>query len=298
MKFRQLCEEYHIDTAPPGHKHAREGWVNVPCPFCTGNPGYHLGYEETKDRFRCWRCGFKKHMDVVMRLTGVGSQEARLLLRRFKGRPRPRVQSAREVKRRRISKLKMPAGCGPMTEAHRRYLRGRGFDPDRLARLWGLLGTGPIGDYKFRVIAPISHEDELVSYQGRDITGKHPLKYKACPQSEEVMDHHHTLYGLDKVPGDAVVVVEGIADVWRLGYGAVATFGIAYTRQQVSLLRGFRSRFVMFDSGDPQALEQARVLAAELSAFKGSTEIVTLDAGDPGEMGQEEADALMRELLT
>jgi hypothetical protein len=296
MDFQKLCKHHNQPTAPPGDKHNREGWVNVPCPFCSGNSGYHLGYNENSRSFNCHRCGRKGPLEVIRKLLGVNEHEAKRILRKFKGRPRARELSAPKIRNNR--KLIWPTGVGPMEEIHRRYLRGRGFVPEDLERRWGLLGSGRAGPYKFRVMAPIHFEEQLVSYQGRDITGRSDLKYKACKQEEEVRDHKHCLYGMDFVPGNSIVIVEGIVDVWRLGPGAVATFGISYTRQQVNLLRGFRNRFVMFDSGDPQAVAQARLLAAELSGFAGNTEILTLDGGDPGEMPQKDADSIMREVLS
>ena len=297
MDFRRIADLHHLPVAPDGHKHYRDGWVNVECPFCSGNPGYHLGYCVAGDFFRCWRCGRKKTLEALMGVLRISLPEARRLFRQNKG--RPQSASARiKPKIRRTSKLKMPLGTAPLTQVHRSYLQGRGYDPDRLARTWGLLGTGPVGPYKFRIIAPIIHEGEMVSYQGRDITGRSPLRYKACAQSDEVRDHKHCLYGADDVPGEAVVVVEGIADAWRLGAGAVATFGITYTRQQVLLLRQYSTRLILFDTADSQAVAQAHKLAAELSAFRGTTAVIELpEFKDPGEMPQEEADQLMNELI-
>ena len=165
-----------------------------------------------------------------------------------------------------------------------------------MSRVWGLLGTGPIGEYKFRIVAPIEFEGRLVSYQCRDITGRAALPYLACAQENEVRDHKHCLYGMDLVPGHSVVIVEGIADVWRLGPGAIATFGIGYTTEQVDLMRRWKRRFVLFDSADPQALEKAEQLADMLSGFGGWTEILEIDSSDPGAMDQEDANDLMKEL--
>ena len=98
--------------------------------------------------------------------------------------------------------------------------------------------------------------------------------------------------------GDSVVVVEGITDAWRLGPGAVATFGIQFTLMQVILLRQFESKYIMFDSADPQAIKQAEKLADYLSGFPGHVEIIETHCGDPAELTQKEADALMGELLS
>ena len=172
------------------------------------------------------------------------------------------------------------------------------FFAHKLEKEWGLLGTGPVGPYKHRIIAPIHFRNELVSYQGRDITGKSPLRYKACSEKNEVMKHKHTLYGIDKVPGKRVVVVEGIADVWRLGPGAVATFGIKFTGSQINLLSEFEKVFIIFDSGETedQAEEQSEILCDSLGCLGVDTEQIRLDGVDPGDMGQTEANNLMKSL--
>jgi DNA primase len=188
----------------------------------------------------------------------------------------------------------MPLG-DPNATLHRRYCEARGFDPDYLAEVWKVCATGPIGDYKFRLIAPIYHGDELVSYQGRDVTGKSDLRYKACPKEREVMDHHDTLYGLHLIRRDVCLVVEGITDAWRLGPGACATFGIKFRPPQVALLTRMKRVFVLYDS-EVQAQAQARQLGANLAALGVDVELLTLSDGDPAEMSQGEANTLMREL--
>jgi hypothetical protein len=74
-----------------------------------------------------------------------------------------------------------------------------------------------------------------------------------------------------------VVIVEGITDVWRLGYGAVCTFGIKFTPQQVRLLgNAFTNRFVLYDQTEKQALRQGKKLAEQLSIYPGNTEYIEI----------------------
>ena len=42
MDIVQLYQDHNVDFMTEGHPHCRPGWVNTVCPFCTGNPGYHL----------------------------------------------------------------------------------------------------------------------------------------------------------------------------------------------------------------------------------------------------------------
>jgi len=165
-----------------------------------------------------------------------------------------------------------------------------------LTKKWKLQGTGPIGSYKHRIIAPVYLGGVLVSFQGRDITDKAPLKYKACEMEKETIHHKHILYGIDEVPFDTIIIVEGLFDVWRLGPGAVATFGVSTTIQQVKMMLRYPRRIVMFDnpSIDPQAGIEAEKLARILSQKPGSTEIIELNEWkDPAEMPDEEAEKLM-----
>lgn len=210
------------------------------------------------------------------------------------------------VKRKQIETVKaekvvFPTGTTKMIEPHRKYLEKRKFDADKLEAFWGLKGTGPAGVYCWRVIAPITYKGQLVSYQGRDITGRSDTKYRACPSKEETVDHKKTLYGLDQTRGKSrCIVVEGITDVWRFGEGAVCTFGIEYTKSQVKLLSSFDLVFIAYDQGDSTSEEkaakkQARKLASELSGLT-SVELIDIGEGDPADLSQSEADSIMKEL--
>lgn len=303
--FQSFCRQYGVKYITAGHKHCKPGWVQTPCPFCTGNPGWHLGYNLRSHYFNCWRCGFHYTREVVQKLAKLpdwrGVKEILAGFQSYGSTADPYPDPSGE----RSPRLP-PSTCEvPPTEKvtgkYERYLESRNFVPEVVVPTWGLRATGPFGDYKFRILAPIFYHGKLVSFQGRDITGKSELKYKACSLEKELIHHKDIVYGFDLVPGSAVVVVEGIADAWRLGPGAVATFGTAFCSSQVNLLRQFEKRFILYDSAkgesdETQARIQSKKLAAELSAFHGVTEIIRLDSGDPGEMKQTDADALMKEL--
>jgi len=161
---------------------------------------------------------------------------------------------------------------------------------------WGVKGTGPISlldgiDYKHRILAPITLNEKVVSFQARDITNKSHLKYMACPKRREIIDHKHTLYGLDQCSRTHGLVVEGIFDVWRLGPGAVATFGIEFTKQQVCLLVDRFARVTVVFDDDRQAIKQARKLQAELEIFGVPTDIIRC-AGDPDTFSDAELDEI------
>jgi DNA primase len=184
-----------------------------------------------------------------------------------------------------------------MEKRHKQYLINRNFDPDKLEKTWDLRGAGYTGDYKFRIIAPIIFKNKIVSFQGRDITGQSTLKYKTCKTSEEAIHHKHILYGIDKVKNRQAVIVEGITDVWRLGEGAVSTFGISYTEKQVLFISKYLDRaFILFDN-EPTAQQKAKKLAIHLTSVGVKAEVVNIESNDPAELKQEDADYLMKYLL-
>lgn len=295
----KFLEDHAIDhrTEGPEHKHSH-GWISLKCPYCTGNPGYYLGVHIESGMCHCWRCGKKKLRELIQHLIPGNASIGEVWQRYGKGSARQLPTLTTKIQRKR--RVLMPPGiveCIPSRAAT--YLEGRGFDAEKLAELWGLRFTGPHGSYKFRIIAPIYHDGRLVSYQGRDYSGKSELRYKACRQCDEARDHKTCLYGSWLVKGgQRAVVVEGVADAWRLGKGAVATFGIAYTQAQVKLLAEYKFLAFLFD-GEEQAVAQRDKLAWEVKLLNPSIDIqvVDIEDGDPGELSQDDADNLMKSLL-
>jgi hypothetical protein len=295
---RKFYEDHRIDyyDGEYQHKHCRPGWIQKECPFCSGNPGLHLGYNEISGYFKCWRCGYHSIDEVIRTLIGVSWSHAKELKRGYGGRAH-RQKPIFGPKYKDIQ-VALPEGTGPMKKAHKEYLRQREFNPAILEDIWDVLGTGKTGKYKNRIIAPIYHKGELVSYQGRDITGKSDIRYKACEKENEKILHQEVLYGYDLTDKTSVVVVEGITDAWRLGPGAAGTFGLGVSAGQLKLLSEFKNIFVLRDFTDPQALVEAESLVAELSILGKHAEMIWIEKGtDPADLTQQEADWLMRELL-
>jgi hypothetical protein len=107
------------------------------------------------------------------------------------------------------------------------------------------------------------------------------------------------LYNADSVWGkDWVIIVEGPTDVWRLGDGAVCTFGTEGTEGKVRklLAMGVKRAFVIFDP-ETVATSQSLRLSAILSASIPHCETVILERGDPASLTPQEAEALKAELL-
>ena len=286
----EFCKDYNIPYRTEG-KNTQDGWVQICCPNCS-DFGFHGGINIEKGYFNCWKCGHDYLDRMIMSILGLKRNDARDIIRIYSNKGKIVTQKRKAN----ASSVSLPIGTTDMTKKHRQYLRSRGFNSKRLEKTFNLKGTGHRGPYKFRIIAPIYLNGQLISYQGRDITGKQELRYKACAKEKEVRDHKTSLYAVDLVPGNRVVAVEGIADVWKLGPGSAGLFGTSYTQAQVYLLNSFDFIFILFDNDD-EAQERAEKLAWSLSALGSKSEIITGLDTDPGDLSPEDAKYIMRELL-
>jgi len=299
MDIIQLYQDYSVDFRTEGHKHCRPGWVNTPCPHCTGNAGYHLGYNLQSNFYFCWRCGYHHITPTIAILIHTSEAEARVVIKRYGLFVAKRIKEP--VVKIRAKAHRMPSGTMPLQTNHKRYLERRGFDPEYLEREWNLVGTGPISkldnlDYKHRIIIPFIWDGKQVSFDSRDITNKHMAKYMACPKDRELIPHKSILYGKQEAWKETGICVEGPTDVFRCGIHSFATSGIKYTIQQVrTISKNFKRVAVCFDD-DPQAINQANKLVAELK-FRGVDAFRVDIEGDPGSMKQEDADYLVKQLM-
>lgn len=295
IDFARFCRDRQIPVAPSGHVHHRAGWIGIVCPFCDGNPGYHMGLNLEKNFFTCYRCGWHPGWEVLSAMTGLKGDALDDALAPYLISGREGEQTERPIDRPIL--LSLPDGCGPMGDRHREYLVSRLFDPDRLERIWELQGTGHLGDYRFRIVAPIRFQGQVVSYQGRDVTGKQKERYKGCRSEDEVIPHKQILYGWDEARGESCLVVEGITGVWRCGPGTLATFGANYSPSQVRMITSqFRRAFILFDP-DEAGKKNGVKLADDLGGMGIETEILEVPEGyDSGSLPQDVADRLAAEL--
>jgi len=291
----QFCKDYKLPYDTSGANTA-PGWIQIACPFCGDNTN-HFGIHLKNAYGNCWKCGWHPLDGTISELLGVSNFDAKKIVDIYSNK-----KMLVEAKKERIipNLINLPRGTEPLTPAHKKYLKSRKFDPVVLQSLYQLEGTVHIGDSPFRIIAPIYLDGNLVSYQGRDYTGRSEIRYKACNKELEIVHHKDTLYGIDlavSLGKGMCLVVEGITDVWRLGPGAVSTFGTSWKRTQMLMLaERFDTIYILFDEGI-EAQQKAESLAWELSVLGKDVSILQGIEGDPGEMEQEEADELMRELF-
>jgi DNA primase len=295
-------KQFLIDYSIPKNEEGPDtspGWINIQCPFCDDSVK-HLGLplNGNSSNGNCWKCGAHWIPKIISTVIDVSIDQAKEIISEYS------TNSVQVLKKKNTNKsnkiiIELPIGTKELKLNHKEYLIKRNFDPNKLEKIWDLKGTGPIGDYKLRIIAPIYYRNIVVSYQGRDITNKQKLRYKACSKENEVLHHKHLLYGIDKVKNRKGILVEGITDVWRLGEGAVASFGTSYHQEQVNFIsKHFDEIFILFDPGDKIAYKKATSLVWSLQGLNTKAHIINIDFdGDPADLKQKEADYIKKHLL-
>lgn len=301
MRADQLLRDYSISYAQQGHKHCTSGWLNVHCPFCPGSQDYHMGIREELNAAHCWRCGGHSVVTTLSKVLNLPKHEVIRILKEYGGNTvdRRKITAPRVA----INPFKFPQPFQKLDKIGKHYLAKRGFDPEKLEHEWDLLQTGPVSvldniQYGKRIIIPIYWNGKLVSFQARDFTDRHDLKYLACPMKREVIHHKNILYerfSLQTIQQSVIIIVEGVIDVWRLGPAAVATFGTAFKMEQVLALSKMHDRFVILYDNEPQAQEQAHKLSIKLRSLGKVVHIETVE-DDPGSMSDEDAKHLVKQL--
>jgi len=269
------------------------GWVGIRCPLCFDHSN-HGGFNVAGGYYYCWKCGGHSLVEVVRELLSVSIEDAEATIDDYSGRMAV-LQKLKEKRQARAKNIELPGE--PMQMIHRKYLRRRGFEPRHIEEKYHVLGTGPAGDFKLRLIIPIIYKGQVVSFTGRDITGEQKLRYKTLSIEESVINPKHVLYNLDNCTGEQVCLVEGPTDVWRMGDGFCSSLGTQLTGQQIRLLADYRKVVILFDS-EVEAQRRAERYAAALGSL-GVEKAVVVDVEtdkDPGSFSPEKAEWLREEV--
>ncbi len=284
IDIKTFLDEQEIPYRDRG-KNVSKGWVNIEvCPFCSDD-SYHCGINLSSLMFHCWVCNEKGHMTRLLKsmeqFKGINIRN--LLDKHQTDYPINNLEPVRV-----LEECKMPGGLlKDLPVPHFRYLQSRGFDPLYLQKEYKLQAVWNVGDppkYRFRIIAPIFVNGEMISFVAASVVRdkKEVIPYLNADPTEVVVPVNHTLYNYDSVENVAVIV-EGITDVWRCGAGFIASFRKEMTSEQIVLLKKKNPKriFVFYD---PDALKQATELADNLSGQFSYVERLDLDVGDPADL--------------
>lgn len=295
MDIIKLLKDYNIQYYEHG-KNISGGWIGLQCPFC-GDHSTHLGYNVSQDYgFSCWRCGYHSVVSTMSTLTGLSFRKMKQITKEYEGKSHKNVKRVEPRKK----SLKFPSNTTGLKNIHKRYLKKRNFDPDYLEQNWDLRGTGFVShldniDLKFRIIIPIYWNEKIISWQSRDVTNNANIRYITCPEEREIIHHKDIVYGKQEHWKDTGILVEGVTDVWRLGFNSFCTFGTQTKNSQIRLIASkFKHVVIIFDQ-EYSAQKRAKKIASELK-FRGvSSEIIKLN-NDPADLSQSEANKLINKI--
>jgi DNA primase len=305
MHFRAFdvisyLEQRQIPFSETG-KNIASGWIGLTCPFpyCS-DASTHFGINLTSKIFKCWICGTKGNpVALVKAFEQCSWSKAKEIVEEFTDWS---IVKDEVIQERAKATFVLPPEFTLITPdtipiSVQNYLTDRNFDPVKTAtKFFPLYYAGFTGKYKFRLIIPVYHENRIVNFLGRSISKNAPLPYRNCPNDQAEIPINSLLYGYDELPvGASCVLVEGVFDKWRMGFGALATFGLEFTIEQADLLRKKRPKKV-FILDDPGAEQAADKTASKIS-FAPSEVIDLFGSRDPAEFTPQEATELMRDLL-
>lgn len=281
VDYEAICKQLDILYWTSG-KNNVEGCLTIHCPCCPEDdpdPSRHGNLNPADGSYSCWRCKGSHPSVVIARAAHISVQAASNLIRKYT----TGVVAAKREEVKMANSITLPGSHTPL-DIHRNYLEGRGFDVDELQFYHGIKFTGMMEkwegmNWQFRVIIPVyDRRNSLVSFQGRDVTGKQD-RYLFPPKEKQVRDCKTLLYGAELCgKKDALLVVEGVMDAWKLGAGAVCTFGSSVTQEQVLEMSHWRKVFLAFDN-EPAAVQHARDVAKQLSSLGTEAFLVNTDFG-------------------
>lgn len=288
LDFIKFCQEFNIPIDTNGNR----DWVQTHCIFCNDN-NWHLGYNLSQGNMNCWKCGPHNIYEFLSIILKTKNQSIRQILNLYQ---QNNITLPKKQIKTRPRKTKKPPHMESLSKIHRHYLKQKNFNPTKLTKEWNLKATkGLSGKWSWRIIAPILNKEWMVvGYTGRTLTPNTKPKWKHSKNENMSIDPKTLLYGIERTK-NKILIVEGASDVWRMGPGAVGTFGINWKMEQAIILKTFSHRFIMFDP-EKEAQKQAKKLANWLAPFPGETEIISGIDTDPGDLDQSEADNIMKEL--
>jgi len=278
--LQEYLQEIDINYSTEGDN-VSEGWINVQCPFCSDHAN-HLGINEESKNIHCWMCGVTGDvLTFIQELEEVSFSVAVNRLREFQSKD---IVGIRKNERRRKYGSILPENFeriipGREPELVKRYMERRRF-PLSICQEHGL-GWVRTGEYQLRLIVPVFLSGELMSFQAIDMTGDAKVPKLDCPEGRARVINKELLYGIDDVGGQ-VILVEGIADKWRLGRAGVGMFGKVLHPIQRTLLyqRARGKRIKVLVDRDATRWEAERI-GRELGALFSDVVVLGLEEGDP-----------------
>jgi len=298
--FRKYLDHKRIKYDVSGKNISdRGGWIGTKCLWCQDHSN-HLGINLDTKGFNCWICPAKGKtpFSFIMKLENCTFSHAEKIVQNFSSVRvliKQRTLLTSEDRQSVDVVLNAERAEKQLLFLHRKYLESRNFDPDYIFDKYKLMCCGVGSRWCHRLIIPFYQKNQIVTFTARDVTDKARVPYDHLPNLDSIVPVKETLYNLESLK-DTAIVVEGPTDVWRIGDGACAVMGYKYTANQVLALSNMRRVFVLFDT-EEKAQKLAEEFAFELSTMVPFVEILELESGDPGDLSEDDARSLRREIF-
>lgn len=292
IDIREVLDDLHISYREQG-KNVGEGWIGVCCCFCD-DQNYHLGINLAHKTINCFRCGTTGTIIKYLSEELKDFNKAITIL----GNAVPReLQTFKQSKENAVH-VKLPKRAKKeITPYHAGYLQRRGFNYKVLNDKYNLHYCGPVGKWANRIIVPVIRNYKLITFTSIDISDDSLMRYKHLKDEKSIISIKHYLFGLEYTDGYSCCLVEGLFDQFRIGDGALATFGTTITSEQKQLLIKFQKIVIAFD-GDKAGKIGGEKLANDLSAFT-DVEILNLpENSDPDSLEREDIKFIQNKIGT
>lgn len=288
----KFLEDYNIPYMA-SHSILTKDFVGLDvCPFCgaTGNGKPYFAMRKHSTGTNCWICHTNDFYATIKILTGINdNNRLKDIYKRYGNKKASLNYYSDDKEIQRPISIAVPGNVG-MISSVKKYLKSRDFDPEYIWNKYNLKNTTYDRNFRYRIIIPITYNNRVVSYTARDYTDQQENKYMSCKNELEIIPHKNILYGIDNVRSKNVLWIEGPTDVWRIGDGSVSSFGTEWKLEQLMLLyQKFENIFILFDSGEEEALKHAEKAAVVLTTVGRNCEIIELsEVGDPDELFKDE----------
>lgn len=304
IDLRSLFNELRIPWKDRGANTSRKN-VNICCPYCKDDQGWHMGVSEDSGYYYCFRrpqhAGH--HLPFLLIKLGADRSDAvRLYNRHLTSKPTNREALEPKPLTQQL-KAWEEFDPGALWNRPMDYLQSRGFDdPDTVAQRYDIRYTQR-GAFRNRLLLPILEKGSVVAWTGRALGKDMVPKYLTESSGREGLvyqprAHRHTL-----------VICEGPLDALKLAVAGerYPVSAVALTGKQLNadrlahLLDGADEveRVLLCLDADTAIWEASRMLAELVGSFRGrEVRRIKLpeDYKDPGELPMDEARAWLRGL--
>lgn len=311
--IEKLLKSKQIQYVTSGHN-VKKGNVNIACPLCKDDPSQHLGIDLKTGYWGCWRDKKHGHKDFKKLLIILGFSEQDIFLfsnqkilldvdwydsieRLFMKTVAKKIEKQELFFPEEFKDLKTQ---GVYSKFYN-YLLERGVQEPLK---WGFKAC-LTGEWKDRIIIPITFNNQLVTWLGRSIH-EIPKKYLNLNNEKSVVSIKKTVYNYDtiKYGGKVLFITEGVFDCLNLtqylppNYYSTCLFSKIMLDEQASLFiqlsKKFKSLCVLLDN---DAKKQAIQIQQELS-FLNNIEVLELpdDVKDPGDLTFQQVNNLVQSI--